>query len=478
MAKSKKRHTNKKKQPKKTAPSRLRLIKGRLLATMPPKTLFKPYNEGKISRSLVYNSILDRLLMTPKDLNNTDDMIYKAIAPTLTREMRNADINPKLNMYVNVPGFDFDKTADTLDFTEYEGDVIADASEIISADPNAALIYSTSEFVKIKPYEAVEYRIQRIDYDPTDESVGYEIQAYETTTVVNCNNITLPLFIVAGRAKITTVSEVQMAASRALLVSDLTTSSAKNDKAISIPYSFARSSLSNIKERAGDDHVLTFETYGTLFTADTYQHMVSKLGIFSAYSPDDIWKSINMAPTSLANMLLGLNRDGDNIIGITDEHNNISKGSKEMSYAIMDYMVQRITSVIAYIIIANKMLKDRKLSHKSYEPMDVKPKTTTQVIGHEIATTDESDTRRTHILGGSIKITSNTKPTAPNIEKIIKYKMAEWGRKKHLRHYKNGKIVEIKAATVQRKCVDINDNGKSSTQNGVDYIVKKNKKGG
>ena len=76
------------------------------------------------------------------------------------------------------------------------------------------------------------------------------------------------------------------------------------------------------------------------------------------------------------------------------------------------------------------------------------------------------------MLGSKIEITSEARPIAPDEERIIRYHIPEWGRKAHLRHLKNGKIIEIPAGKCYRRCVDMSNIKSKLSEQAVDYVIK------
>ena len=57
-------------------------------------------------------------------------------------------------------------------------------------------------------------------------------------------------------------------------------------------------------------------------------------------------------------------------------------------------------------------------------------------------------------LPSGVTIKSENIPKAPTLEIIRHYKIASWGRRGHLRHYKNGKVVYIAPCIAKRKDFD------------------------
>ena len=124
--------------------------------------------------------------------------------------------------------------------------------------------------------------------------------------------------------------------------------------------------------------------------------------------------------------------------------------------------IETINAVVASaILIMNSYLKAKKLS---------KPVASAITYGTDIILQNRSQ-RKTRMLGNNIKIMSDTRPEPPDHEKLIKYHTPEWERKAHLRHLKNGRVVEIPAGKCYRKCVDMSNVTSLMPQQAVDYIV-------
>lgn len=137
----------------------------------------------------------------------------------------------------------------------------------------------------------------------------------------------------------------------------------------------------------------------------------------------------------------------------------------EFDNHIIRKLYQNISTAIAIIVLTNVALKTQKLSAPD------KPESKADV-SHVEAPDDKkvlTDTRRVRHIGG-ITLTSERRPTAPTMKKIIQYTMSEWGRRGFVRHYKSGKTVYIEPTTVHRRCIDMKTK-KTASKKSTEYIV-------
>lgn len=507
MAKSKKRnHKPKRNKPSGTVTAKsLRMSQLNLLMLMPYIINLRPYNGGKISSSLILNGITDRKYLTNDDLMTLEQEMYKPLDKLLRTAIASPHLDPALNAQIddmdNPLSFyskeavaareEFRNKCDVLDFTKYkpsqiDGDVFNDAFNRISGNPDPAYLWSTREYVAIKINESTEYAIKRGKYDKEDRTIEYEIREYDTTYVLDHIPIKAPSIIVKGKASILPISELSKVLSVVLLKQNQNSKQNTSNGAVDIHQTLCAidndiiSSLKRdlLKSQPDEDHdwnewyLPTFEIEEVLFGAHISAHCRKQISAadksqqIGSYPPE---LSQIMLSKSISNLMLGLYRDDENITKTLDEKGDLAPGSFESAHYIAAYMLQKTMMALACIIVTNGLIMDKKMSRpvsvkkssaKIYETVErtVEAKTTT--------------TRKTRILDDSISISSTERPEAPTVEKIIRYTMSEWGRQGHLRHYKNGRVVEIKPVTVHRKCVDIGKTTKTNTDAGVDYIVK------
>lgn len=114
------------------------------------------------------------------------------------------------------------------------------------------------------------------------------------------------------------------------------------------------------------------------------------------------------------------------------------------------------------IVLANKYIKEKKVS-RPHTKYDIK-------IG-EFEPTERPDRKR-RILGNLIKMDSEESPQVLTVERIINFHVTEWGRKAHLRHMKDGRVIEVKASQCKRKCSEAVRKTKVAKLQATDYSIK------
>ena len=113
------------------------------------------------------------------------------------------------------------------------------------------------------------------------------------------------------------------------------------------------------------------------------------------------------------------------------------------------------------IVVTNKFIKEKKMS---------KPRKHYNIEACGINFADRPD-RKLRVLGEKITIETEECPQIVTIDKIIKYHVTEWERKAHLRHMKDGRVIEIKASQCKRKCAEGHRSNKAKLQS-TDYVIK------
>lgn len=133
---------------------------------------------------------------------------------------------------------------------------------------------------------------------------------------------------------------------------------------------------------------------------------------------------------------------------------------------IVDNKIKNILSAtfdiaLYALLVTNKYIKDRKISRPKNKYDDI--------IGEFEPVIRTNRKRRT--IGDMIEIDSVEAPQLVTVERMINYHVTEWGRKAHLRHMKDGRIIEVKASQCKRKSTDGYRRTKA-IEKGTDYMIK------
>ena len=378
-------------------------------------------------------------------LNSNEEQICQYLERVFSSYIRtHKNLNKSLNIY--------DKnscvaTADMIDMRDYvkpceksqgwlSRDILAEATEIINNNPDPCLLWSTSEYIHLKYDPAFEYLIHRVDFDQNTNTIRYEIAGYYNCRFIKNNVIKIPVFQTDLIARIIDIQDLR----------------AEIDE--------------NRKEIESSDDV---DTAGwAKLDVDAYEELTTRRnppvenaivfhtnGITSApdltkYCNQYTKKTVTNAKDQ--HIVLQLLRAAYAVCIDYDNSKNSSQDDDKYIEDAYNYLRQMVCQPLAAIVLVNKLIADKKLS----QPINKKSQPAHTKVTFEPA--DISDTaspvRKTRHLGSNITIVSQTRPTVANRDKIIRYITMQWGRKEHLRHYKNGKIVKIKATTVHRKCDD------------------------
>lgn len=341
---------------------------------------------------------------------------------------------------------------DIIDFKDYGAeyksktngdDILKQIYRIVSDDPDPSLLWPISEYVRIDYSNVMHFTIHRISYDADTKRTKYEMVCYQKFILVKNQVIEFPICHGVFEVGIDTLQAIDDE------FSTIDSDSSKFDKAI----------ITAVKT----ENLLNGKTYMDL---PVYR-------ILSISSVNDLDKYGNKY---IACKDLKANSHEKNIMS--------NLFSKLMTNVIQDYdgtitsdvhatnfMRQKLSIPIACIILTNHMLKTQKMS----KPVTKRISSIKHTVNETAVNVPVRKVR--HL--GRIKIESETKPTAPTVEKIIRYTMSQWGRRGYIRHYKSGKTVEIKPTTVHRKCVEIN--AATDNQSSTKYVIHSddiaNKKG-
>lgn len=501
MAKSKKRNRKSKRKQTSSSQSHLKMLPLDTVMVMPYIASLTPYNKGKISPSLVLNGMEDRKYMSPDDIDKIEDAFYEGLYPLLTSAMSSPYLDQSMNVYIdntdspnrsyNMDAInkrrEFKDKCDMLDFTEYKpcrenSDIFFDAFNRVIESDDPSILWSTRETLNIKINDTTEYLVKRGAYDKENRTIQYEIRAYESVYLVRRRLVKVPSLIVKGNICLLPIAAIEK--TMALLQSMYLIKNPTHEPSAAIDMRYTMSNINsviikNVKDAISKQYpeiewdwdkmyLPVFEITEALYTAHIAAHCRKRINAqtipasFSGMGTDLAEKTLS---TAISNLLLGLFRDDENRTMITDKNDNLRPGSAESAYNIMGHMIQKTMLPFACIAVTNGLIADKKMSRPA-------TRTKRSSVTHEIVQTDAVPTeRKTRILSDSIKISSVEKPEAPTLEKIIRYSMSEWERAGHFRHYKSGKVVQIKPSVVHRRCVDISKQNTDPSL-GTNYIVK------
>lgn len=415
-----------------------------------------------------------------KDSEMAADALHSYVCTELNKYMQNiSEFDQTLNAY----GEDTSRPGDLLDFSDLVNnylnhddipDVVHQMQDIVTADGfvyDPSYTWSTNEYFCIKFSETLRYACKRLLYDEREHSARYLCVEYrDFTSVMN------------RRLRIATLWFVFEITDARINMDTLECTHAEHMQ-FDDDWSF-RDAYKADKMYGGDivrAIVNSFvEAYGPQFNTLRFNIMGWRtLGDVLAWHRDNKKKAKDREAWRLTeDMLAGMIAEdiykNDTILDIyrsTQAKDNIKqKYSATVTFHERLHVTAACSLVTSALVITNQRLKEKKLSR----PIHVADPA---AITHEKEIILENrPERKTRILDGVIRITSDEKPEAPTLEKIIKYHIPEWGRKEHLRRLKSGKIVKVKAATCKRKCVDMHDVKSKLPKQDTDYIVKHPKK--
>lgn len=333
---------------------------------------------------------------------------------------------------MNIYGKDKDSViVDTLDFSEYvkSEDLTLQAFLAIQENPDVTSLWSTREYVDIKISDAVFYRVYRIGYDGTHVGVQYGIYEYVKFAISENEIITVPTNQILCYMDVVHIRNNTIAI-------DPNSEEHQLDK-------LAHDTANILSQHVTDPDSYYAIRIGIL-GRNCFLSMMAHLVKNHAHIPKQQYRD----------MLSYLETIGKTLYRHALIPNEVAIPHIETTAA----------TVISAIIVANSYLKQNKLS----KPISNKVEHQTEII------LQNKPSRKTRILGKNIAITSDNRPQAPAQDRIIKYHTPEWTRKSHLRHLKNGKIVEIHATKVARRCVDMSHIKTNLPEQATDYVVKPN----
>lgn len=356
------------------------------------------------------------------------------------------ECDKNLNIYDNQSKIN--TQADILDFTEYENtdhkkDILAAAIDRLTQlqpdETDISLLWSTNEYVHIRYSPSTDYLVKRIGYNNEAKAVTYEIIGLEHRILFNDEIITIPAFIAEIMVGLTNEKNIEtsvdldgddsnIACNKDIVqwigikhASQLISGTTPSNFIFPV---FAVTKLSFISEY--DEFMNTCTN--RIFNSNNFENK-------SAYRTKPLFRMTYQQSTA-------------NLFGKSSDH--------------VAYLRQKISIAIACIIMTNVMLASDKLSSTRKESNNA-------AITYVASENKQAVTKRKTRHLGRIKITSEKRPSAPSMKKIIRYSTAEWSRRGFTRHYKSGKTVFIKPTTVKRRCIDISNTEK--TVKTTEYII-------
>lgn len=345
------------------------------------------------------------------------------------------DIDPVINIWS--PKSQSKTTViDTVDFREYmkTEDLTGNAFRILQDDPDIATMWSPSEDFDIIISDAVFYRVHRVLYDYVNIGIRYVICEYNRIRMSETEILTVPVNMIV----------LHYGPSRIRPGHNETICDLKPEKHIHInDKALAQLARFPDKSDTSDYHVVELCNLGQMGFLNITSHMM----LHHSHLPKPTFR---------------LFRDMISCI-CYDIHEVLpTSQSNVVSSAATDHIETTSAIVASAILVMNSYLKNKKLS---------KPVPSTVERSIDIILQNRPE-RKTRLLGDNIKVMSETRLTAPDHEKLIKYHTPEWTRRAHLRHLKDGRVIEIPAGKCYRTCVNMTNVRSLLPQQGTDYIIK------
>jgi hypothetical protein len=352
-----------------------------------------------------------------------------------------SDMDQVLNRYSSAS--DTPPVIDSIDFREYMNvdspdftDMLASANSIINniEDIDISMLWSTQEYVDITVSNSLSYRIKRVLYDHLNDEVRYCCVEYTKFKISDDITVEIPTL-----EFIMTVCIGKCVDNQVFIANGRTTNLEphKKDK-------FHTAVLKTLRDSAENP--------------DTFKAV--RIGIMGIDSMESMCGHIEKHHDHFSRDRYRFIRDQLKLICVDMRRPGVAEIDRQ------EQIIMTPSIVAAAIIITNSYLKKKQLS---------KPVATTSVSHETEIILENKPTRKTRKLGNKILITSESRPQAPDKERIIKYHTPEWQCKGHLRRLKSGKIIEIKPHACKRRCVDMtNIKSKLPTQ-ATDYVIAPDK---
>lgn len=339
-----------------------------------------------------------------------------------------SDMDQSLNKYSHP------EQLDSIDLRQYvhESDIFKTMFDIINEKPDIEMLFSPSETFEIKLTDAISYRVRRCVYDPERLGVRYCFVEYRKIMMADGIIFEAPTVVSVVQADIVRVSNK---------------TNVENDKAhLPLAVTIDSNSFGTVEKTSFDmmcENAKDPNDFYAIRIGDLGAKRINHIANW-VQNAFDIERQSRREAYEIILMLYN-NQYGAHIPDDLDVFNHpVELGKNNVAVHVN---ISK-TLPIAAVIIANYYLKQKQISRPvQTEKLSVTRKT-------EIVLENRPE-RKTRILGNSIRITTETRPQAMTAEKLIKYHTPEWSRKAHLRRLKSGKIIEVKAQTCKRRCIDM-----------------------
>lgn len=341
------------------------------------------------------------------------------------------DISPVLNIWSSDA-----KTAviDTIDFREYfrTEDITDNAFNALQENPDVSMCWLPSEYADIILSDAVFYRVHRTAYDERTNGVRYNMCEYHRIAMSDNEIITAPIYMCSMEYIPSKIEDIRRNV-------DAKCATMSNSESADMKKEFNR-----LCHDIPDCKLIEILNMGQIH--------IGSLSIYMSNNHDNLPKPTYRLFKEMMAMIAH------------DVYANIELSATAFSSELKNHLCTTTDLLIAAILVTNSFLKQNKLS-----------KPVLRSIDHEIEVILQNrPERKTRVLGSNITITSETRPKTPDKDRIIRYHVPEWQRKAHLRHLKNGKVIEIPAGQCQRRCVDMSNVKNKLPTQGTDYIIRPN----
>lgn len=385
-----------------------------------------------------------------KDINDCSNKIKNSVEKTACDYLSQIeDIHPYANRYIYRNG------VDSFDFRKYNTqencDILNEAFDIVNTNPDISLLFSSSEIFDILLTDSITMRVIRGQYSPNEQSIDYHIVEYTDFCLSDDTIINVPVMIQSVNMKIANIVDEKTVRLRnqhgSYETHDFSFDKTSAATAAQLIDAIAQISHSN----TNDINICQITSKGYCTVEDIVNCIERnrlKLSAENKITTSEVLRAIHKIEYS----------DPDNAYKMSYPIDNQHKLHSVVSVAL----------TMACIIIANNFLLQKKLS-----------KPITKAIANATTTNKQSEIilenrpdRKTRMLGPCITVFTETRPTVMTEEKLIKYHVPEWACKGHLRHLKDGRVIEVKPSIRKRRCVDMSNVIDNRPKQATDYIIK------